>query len=366
MSKVKLKEIGTFKNGLNFSADRVANGCKIIGIPNFGNRYFADLSNLSEVDNEIVPDECALKDGDILFVRSNGNNALVGRTMIISGISEKITFSGFCIRFRPNHEIAIPLYLLLLFKSPLFRKRFSTTQQTSINNINQEVLGEIEIDLPTKGEQKKTIDCIYPIIRKIEINNRINDNLEQMAFNTYMHLFFKKSPNGKLGEIIDENEKSTIQVGEAKEQNGKYPFFTSGDAILEWNSEMVDGRNCYLNTGGNAGVKFYIGKAAYSTDTWCITAKKGLADYIYLLLKSILPELSKKFFQGTGLKHLQKPLLKDRSIYIPSIAEVKDFNAQVQPMFDMISANIRENQDLIRLRDWLLPMLMNGQATVSD
>ena len=187
-----------------------------------------------------------------------------------------------------------------------------------------------------------------------------------MAFNTYMHLFFKKSPNGKLGEIIDENEKSTIQVGEAKEQNGKYPFFTSGDAILEWNSEMVDGRNCYLNTGGNAGVKFYIGKAAYSTDTWCITAKKGLADYIYLLLKSILPELSKKFFQGTGLKHLQKPLLKDRSIYIPSIAEVKDFNAQVQPMFDMISANIRENQDLIRLRDWLLPMLMNGQATVSD
>ncbi len=177
MSKVKLKEIGTFKNGLNFSADRVAKGCKMIGIPDFGDRYLADLSNLSEVDNEIVPDECTLKDGDILFVRSNGNKALVGRTMIINEISERITFSGFCIRFRPNREIAIPLYLLLLFKSPLFRKRFSNTQQTSINNINQEVLGEIEIDLPTKDEQKKAIDCIYPIIRKIEINNAVNDNL---------------------------------------------------------------------------------------------------------------------------------------------------------------------------------------------
>ena len=194
----------------------------------------------------------------------------------------------------------------------------------------------------------------------------VNDNLEQMAFNTYMHLFFKKSPNGKLGEIIEENTKSTVQVGEAKEQSGKYPFFTSGDAILEWNSGMVDGRNCYLNTGGNAGVKFYIGQAAYSTDTWCITAKNNLADYLYLSLKSLLPELNKKFFQGTGLKHLQKPLLKDRLLYIPSETETKDFNAQVQPMFDMISANIRENQDLIRLRDWLLPMLMNGQATVSD
>ena len=96
MSKVKLKEIGTFKNGLNFSADRVAKGCKMIGIPDFGDRYLADLSNLSEVDNEIVPDECTLKDGDILFVRSNGNKALVGRTMIINEISERITFSGFC------------------------------------------------------------------------------------------------------------------------------------------------------------------------------------------------------------------------------------------------------------------------------
>lgn len=177
MIKVKLKEIGSFKNGINFSADRVSKGCKMIGIPNFGDRYFADLSNLSEIDKAIVPEECTLKDGDILFVRSNGNKALVGRTIIISEVSEMITFSGFCIRFRPNNEIAIPLYLLLLFKSPIFRKRFSNTHQTSINNINQEVLGEIEVNLPSKEEQQKVIDCIYPIIRKIEINNAVNDNL---------------------------------------------------------------------------------------------------------------------------------------------------------------------------------------------
>ena len=38
---------------------------------------------------------------------------------------------------------------------------------------------------------------------------------------------------------------------------------------------MVDGRNSFLNTGGNAAVKFYIGEAAYSTDTWCITANQN-------------------------------------------------------------------------------------------
>ena len=194
----------------------------------------------------------------------------------------------------------------------------------------------------------------------------LNDNLQQMAYDTYMHLFFKKQPNGKLGEIIVENDKSSVQVGEAKAKSGNYPFFTSGDAILEWNCGMVDGRNCFLNTGGNAGVKFYIGDAAYSTDTWCITANSGLEDYLYLLLLSIKPELNQKFFQGTGLKHLQKPLLKDRMIHIPSEEEIKGFNTKVQPLMDMISANTRENKRLTNLRDWLLPMLMNGQATVSD
>ena len=66
------------------------------------------------------------------------------------------------------------------------------------------------------------------------------------------------------------------------------------------------------------------------------------------------------------LKHLQKPLLKDRPIYIPEKMELEGFNRQVMPMFDIISENTRENQQLTSLRDWLLPMLMNGQATISD
>jgi type I restriction modification DNA specificity family protein len=95
-------------------------------------------------------------------------------------------------------------------------------------------------------------------------------------------------------------------------------------------------------------------------------ANRNLADYLYLLLLSIKPELNQKFFQGTGLKHLQKPLLKDRLIYIPSKNEIKGFNSKVQPLMNMISVNTRENKRLTTLRDWLLPMLINGQATVSD
>ena len=194
----------------------------------------------------------------------------------------------------------------------------------------------------------------------------INDNLQQMAYMEYMHMFHGRNTNAKLGDIVVEHQKSDIQVGEAKDQSGKIPFFTSGDAIYRWNEAFVSDRNIFLNTGGNADAKFYVGNAAYSTDTWCISAKDDLTDYLYLLLKSIKPELDKKFFQGTGLKHLQKPLLKNRDIYIPTPDELASFNADVQPWLSMVSDNIRESEELMALRDWLLPMLMNGQATISD
>lgn len=194
----------------------------------------------------------------------------------------------------------------------------------------------------------------------------LNDNLAAMAYDIYMHSFFSKKPNAKLKDVLIEADKSSVQVGEAKQSTGEYPFFTSGSAILKWDTPFIDGRNCFLNTGGNADVKFYVGAAAYSTDTWCISANNNMSDYLYLLLVSIKPELNQKFFQGTGLKHLQKPLLKDRPIYIPDFEELKTFNEQVNPMLNIISENTRENQELITLRDWLLPMLMNGQATISD
>lgn len=234
------------------------------------------------------------------------------------------------------------------------------------DNINIDYLTSLDFKVPDKIAQDKMVELLSAIDEKILMNSKINDNLASMAYDIYMHTFFSKKPNGKLKDILIEADKSSVQVGEAKQSTGEYPFFTSGSAILKWDIPFINGRNCFLNTGGNADVKFYVGEAAYSTDTWCISTNNNMSDYLYLLLVSIKPELNQKFFQGTGLKHLQKPLLKDRPIYIPDFEKLKTFNEQVNPMFNIISENTRENQALITLRDWLLPMLMNGQATISD
>lgn len=234
------------------------------------------------------------------------------------------------------------------------------------DNINIDYLTTLNFKIPEKNYQDMIVALLGAIDKKIISNNDINDNLLAMAYDIYMYSFYGKIPNGKLKDILVEADKSSVQVGEAKQSTGEYPFFTSGSAILKWDTPFVNGRNCFLNTGGNADVKFYVGEAAYSTDTWCISSNKNMSDYLYLLLVSIRPELNQKFFQGTGLKHLQKPLLKDRDIYIPDFEELQIFNEQVNTMFNVISENTRENQELIALRDWLLPMLMNGQATITD
>ncbi|WP_425365279.1 restriction endonuclease subunit S [Fusobacterium nucleatum] len=148
--------------------------------------------------------------------------------------------------------------------------------------------------------------------------------------------------------------------------NGEYPFFTSGKRILEYNSYLVDNRNIYLNTGGNADVKYYIGKASYSTDTWCITTKNNLTNYCYLFLKNIQNEIDAIYFEGSALKHLQKKKLLEKKIYIPNIQETQNLNEILDPLFEIISKNTFQNRYLSFLRDALLSKLMSGEFDISE
>ena len=192
----------------------------------------------------------------------------------------------------------------------------------------------------------------------------INNNLLQVATTLFDYSFAKKKTNGKLADIVLENLKSTIQVGNSDGITGKYPFFTSGETINEWTNYLVDGINCYISTGGNASIKVYDGKAAYSTDTWCIYGKDNYSSYLYFYLKSIIKSINSQFFAGSGLKHLQKDALLDVNLYIPSENEINEFNKIVNPILNKVSHLFIENKNLIKQRNFLLPLLMNGQATI--
>ncbi len=207
-----------------------------------------------------------------------------------------------------------------------------------------------------------TIAKIFNSIQnKIESNHKINELLHMLAYKIYEYYFKYKPKNAKLEQIIIENPKSSIMVKNAQKTQDKYPFFTSGDNILSYPKAIIDGRNCFLNTGGNAGIKFYVGKASYSTHTWCICANE-FSDYLYLLLSSIKTHINQRFFQGTSLKRLQKNLLKKYPIYMPSAHEIKKFNQIIMPLLTLISINTRTSKKLEQIRDFLLPLLLKQQV----
>ena len=371
MNKVKLGEILKIKHGFAFKSENYVDESEYA---------LVTLANISSTNNfqfnkdkttfygAPFPDDFILKEDDLIMPLTEQVVGLFGNTAFVPKM-QGITFvlNQRVGKVVPVDGKADKYYLHYLLATNLVKDqleyRASGTRQ---RNISPDDVYDVEVFLPDIVTQRKIGKCLYDIEKKVNLNNAINDNLAAMAYDIYMHSFFSKKPNAKLKDILIEADKSSVQVGEAKQSTGEYPFFTSGSAILKWDTPFIDGRNCFLNTGGNADVKFYVGAAAYSTDTWCISANNNMSDYLYLLLVSIKPELNQKFFQGTGLKHLQKPLLKDRPIYIPDFEKLKTFNEQVNPMFNIISENTRENQALITLRDWLLPMLMNGQATISD
>ena len=327
MNKVKLGEILKIKHGFAFKSGNYVDESEYA---------LVTLANISSTNNfqfnkdkttfygASFPDDFILKEDDLIMPLTEQVIGLFGNTAFVPEM-QGITFvlNQRVGKVVPVDDKADKYYLHYLLATNLVKDqleyRASGTRQ---RNISPDDIYDVEVFLPDIITQRKIGKCLYDIEKKVNLNNAINDNLAAMAYDIYMHSFFSKKPNAKLKDILVEADKSSVQVGEAKQSTGEYPFFTSGSAILKWNTPFIDGRNCFLNTGGNADVKFYVGEAAYSTDTWCISANNNMSDYLYLLLVSIKPELNQKFFQGTGLRHLQKPLLKDRPIYIPDFEEL--------------------------------------------
>ena len=366
MSKVKLSEIGTFKNGLNFSAERVLSGCKMIGVPDFGDNYLAKLDGLKEVDEDIVSTDYLLQDNDILFVRSNGNKNLVGRAMLIEKIKEKVTFSGFCIRFRITNNNVNPLYMLYLFKSPLFRKLFSNTQQTSISNLNQEILGNIEVELPTIGPQNRIVKVIHGITRKIENNKRINDNLEQQMHLIFENMMAKAATHKLSGEYTIAQNLATVVTGKEDANfsvpNGKYKFFTCSNTPLSCDEYVFDSSSILIAGNGDFNVKHYSGKFNAYQRTYVLTPDKKYFGLLYLASLYRINSFKSRS-SGSIVKFITKSDVENIPVFIPND---RFYLQELNKLIYLQEQNKLENELLVNLRDWLLPMLMNGQATISD
>jgi type I restriction enzyme S subunit len=109
--------------------------------------------------NGVVREADYLEDGDILFVRSNGNRDLIGRSLFIKKLPERMSHSGFTIRLRFTSDQVFPLFYVYLFKSSLIRAVLSVYGGgTNISNLNQQILKKLDVPVPpfqsNKGSQR--------------------------------------------------------------------------------------------------------------------------------------------------------------------------------------------------------------------
>lgn len=146
------------KNGLNYTYNPEGNTIKCLSVADFRDNYAIDNTDtLSEiVINETVSDDYLLKDNDIIFVRSNGNKTLVGRSILVHTGKESATFSGFCIRYRNEEPDLDSLFLLYMLKTQDVREELFG-RGSNINNLNQEMLCNLNLILPPLQEQQKFI-----------------------------------------------------------------------------------------------------------------------------------------------------------------------------------------------------------------
>ncbi|EBQ4967598.1 hypothetical protein BLM17_17365, partial [Salmonella enterica] len=152
-----LLEYGSFKNGMNFSKGESGTVLKCLGVGDFKSlATITCMKNIGEIELNTLPsDDYLLKDGDIVFVRSNGNKALVGRCLTIYPGKEKVTFSGFCIRYRIGNSAIVPEYLNFLFRTPSMKQQMlSGGQGANIQNISQGTLSALKIPVPPLEKQQ--------------------------------------------------------------------------------------------------------------------------------------------------------------------------------------------------------------------
>ena len=136
-----LLSMGSCKNGMNFHYDDSGVEINCLGVGDFKDHsVISDTATLPTVSlNEMPSPEYLLQDDDIVFVRSNGNKKMVGRSVAVYPGTVPTTFSGFCIRYRRNDDTVITSYLLRVLKADSMREMMYG-RGANIQNLNRNFL----------------------------------------------------------------------------------------------------------------------------------------------------------------------------------------------------------------------------------
>ena len=189
----KLSELGTLKNGMNFSKDAMNKGYPFVNLQNIFGKNVIDIDNLgkAEASRQQLREYSLLK-GDVLFVRSSVKLEGVGEAALVPQTLENTTYSGFIIRFRDKYNMNSD-FKRFVFSTKSIRNQIMSQATNSANkNISQTVLGNLDVLLPNIEEQKKIGSFFSNLDHLITLHQRKCDELKEVKKFMLQNMFPQK------------------------------------------------------------------------------------------------------------------------------------------------------------------------------
>ena len=334
------------------------------------------------------------RNGDTIMARITPclENGKIAKVSILS--DDEVGFgSTEYIVFRAIDGVSDADFLYYLICSPLIRNPAikSMVGSSGRQRVQTDVVANLDIELPPIEEQRKIGGLLKAIDDKIELNNKINNNLLEQVLTLYRNRFVDTVNNER--RICRADEYFDISIGKTPPR--KEPqWFSTNPKDVTWVSisdmgtcglyiscsseqltkEAVDRHNVKIVPDNTVllSFKLTVGRIAITNGEMTTneaiahfkTDKKEINEYLYCYLKCFN-------YQTMGSTSsiataVNSKIIKGMPFVVPTDDELIDFHSVAAPMFAKIKANQTESEKLTAVRDTLLPKLMSGELDVSD
>lgn len=370
---------------------------RITDINDDGSLNFSDLKSVDAEDAE----KYILKENDIVFART-GNST--GRSYFYEKQHGTFVYAGFLIKFSLDPNKVNPRILKYYTHSkPYFDWVNSFDTGATRGNINAKTYGDMEIELPSRKVQDKIVSILSSLDRKIELNNKINADLEEMAQAIFKNWFvdFEPFKDGKfvyseLGMIPEGWKVGTLgdfckcllggTPSRSKEEywNGDVNWINSGEInkfrILEASEKITElglsksatkllpkKTTVLAITGATLGQVslLEIDTCANQSVIGVLENAEVPYEYIYPFIKDRI-EMLIQHQTGGAQQHINKDNVESLIFLLPAKNVLENYISLVGPMYKRIESQCFENLYLSTLRDTLLPRLMSGELEVPE
>ena len=395
MTKYKLGELVEVTRGASLSGQFYAEEGKLIRLTlgNFNMNGGGFKENTSKTDlyfTGTVRDEFILNKGDIITPLTEQSLGLLGTTARIPESGKYIQSQDVAL-VRCKKGLLDPNFCYYLISSSIVRQQLSAAaQQTKIRHTSPEKIKDCTVWVPDFDVQKNIGRILTDIDNKIAINRQINDNLEAMAKQLYDYWFVQfdfpneegkpyKSSGGAMvwNDVVKQFIPQSWRVCKVKDmlpvitgkqdanfatKNGKYKFFTCSQEASNCDIAEFEGSAVLIAGNGDFNVKHYTGSFnAYQRTYVLVPPTKFYA--VIFMATSMLLEQFKKNSNGSIIKFITKGDVEN--IVFFDCGEDALYN-RLNNLFFMIEQNNNEIEFLTKQRNELLPLLMNGQASINS